>query len=64
MEIEDYRIIKEDSITGLENRVRDLLYKGWIPQGSITIVSMTYSDLFYQPMIKPKPPEKEKHVTI
>lgn len=64
MEIEDYRIIKEDSLSGLEKEVQRLLSRGWIPQGSITIVPMTYSDRFYQPMIKPKPPEKEKHVTI
>ena len=64
MEIENYCVMKEDSLTGLQTRIRDLLSKGWVPQGGITIQSGTYSDRFYQAMIKPKPPEKEKHVTI
>ena len=64
MEIEDYCIIKRGSISELEKRVRDLLHKGWMPQGSIAIESMSYSNQYYQSMIKPKPPEKEKHVTI
>ena len=64
MEIEDYYIIKRDSISALQTRIRDLLSKGWVPQGGIAIESMSYSNQYYQCMIKPKPPEKEKHVTI
>ena len=64
MEIEDYCVIKEDALSGLQKEVQRLLGKGWVPQGGIAIESMSYSNQYYQAMIKPKPPEKEKHVTI
>ena len=64
MEIENYCVMKEESLTELQTRIRDLLSKGWVPQGGIEIGTMKYREWFLQAMIKPKPPEKEKHVTI
>lgn len=47
----NYQIVFSDNVPELEKKVRDQLYLGWMPHGSMSIAHEGDEWRFYQPMI-------------
>lgn len=49
--MKDYCVVKENSHRALEDTVRSLLQKGWVPHGSMVIAQCSGTLWYHQPMV-------------